>query len=606
MAIRTHNPTPDVANLVCLVMNPERPAAVRAKILLDVIAGSLGDPKRAQEVTERFLAEIIKQGASAQTEAARQEAEAIKAKYTQALEKLTQGPPRVATFVGPADPDLPGTERRAHVITPDGQERYPLLTEKVRMEDMTLGMSVFLDAEGVIVLGFSSSMPEVGEQATFLRRMPETNCIEVRYTDHPIVLYAAQPVLDALDAAEAGDGDGAISHGDSVLFCPRRRVAFDVIPSDDDREYRFVDTAKIPEVIPGRDIGSPNPILYWLMNRLRTVLHDSDVLERFGLSPRTNVFLTGRTGTGKTLTIRAFLYHFSQTLKEFTGREDLSSRVIRFKAGDLLSEWFGRTEKNLDSLFDDIQALAGEEVEFSDGRSGRLPVVVVFEEAEGLARRRGGNDSGPYDRIIGTLLQRLDDPTENLNQLPVFWITTSNRPDMLDSAMWRRLSGKRAHFGHLDQEGVIAVLGKKLKPDFPYASDNGASAGQARQAVIDQTVMSLFSPNGEDKGQIEITMRDGQKLIKYRRDFVTGAILDTGVANAVDRTVFAIDSDGGKGASLTPACVIEAIAEVTDSLADNLTMHNALDYVDLPDHTSVASVRRLRQTTGKRLHRMAQ
>ena len=57
---------------------------------------------------------------------------------------------------------------------------------------------------------------------------------------------------------------------------------------------------------------------------------------------------------------------------------------------------------------------------------------------------------------------------------------------------------------------------------------------------------------------------------------------------------------------MTPACVIEAITEVIDSIADNLTMHNALDYVDLPDHTTVASVRRLRQSTGQGMPRLHQ
>src|SRR5262249_6191595 len=153
---------------------------------------------------------------------------------------------------------------------------------------------------------------------------------------------------------------------------------------------------------------------------------------------------------------------------ERTGRQDLGSRVVRVKVAELLSEWLGKTDKNIEELFNDIQTVAAADVETTKGELVRLPVVVILEEVEGLARRRGGKDAGVYDGALTTLLQRLAGPMDELGKLPLFVLSTPNRPDLIDSAMARRL-GVQARFTRLDREGLAAVLDKKLRPNYPYA-----------------------------------------------------------------------------------------------------------------------------------------
>src|SRR5262249_47612132 len=148
-----------------------------------------------------------------------------------------------------------------------------------------------------------------------------------------------------------------------------------------------------------------------LVRRLRVLLFRPDLLGRFDVRPRFAVLLTGPTGCGKTLTLRAFLREFDRLLTERTGRRDLGSRVIRVRAAELLSEWLGRSEKNVEDLFNDVRTIAGTSVETARGERLLLPVVVILEEVEGLARRRGEAGAAVHDRILATLLQRLDDPT---------------------------------------------------------------------------------------------------------------------------------------------------------------------------------------------------
>jgi hypothetical protein len=575
-------------SLITMLSDPKKPAPLRAKILMDAIL-THPDPGQILPVLSALM-EKLGAGNGDAAEVAK-----LKAKYQEILAELENGPVRPATLIGLADGAMPGPKPRLHVVTPDGQERFPLLHQEVKLESLTRGMTALLDAKGNMVLGASSALPTVGQTALFLRRLPGTDIVEASFREEKLHLYACQGLVDAEEA-------GQLKRGDQVLFCSHRNFAFAKVPADTDRKHRFVDTAKVPEVIPTRDIGRPHWILGWMIRRLRILLHRPDVVKRLSLRPRAAIALIGPSGSGKTLTIRAFLHFFTTALRELTGRDDLGSRVIRAKTSDLLSEWLGRSDKNIEEFFDDIQALASEEIETADGRRIRLPVVVILEEGEGMARRRGDWDGGIYDRILGMMLQRLDDPTDDLARLPIFFLTTSNRPDVFDAAMWRRLAGIQARFTRLDREGLAAVLDKKLKPELPYASQNGTPAEQLRQRLIGQVVSWLFSPNGDDPAQLEITLRDGTKLIKHRRAFLTGAVVEQAMANAIDQLAFAAEESDEADVGLDATCLIDALEGVISGLADNVTAHNAVDYVDLPDHSPVANVRRMQQVGGRLSH----
>jgi ATP-dependent 26S proteasome regulatory subunit len=579
MTLKTLQNEKPHGKLVGMLLDQKKPSEVRAKMLVDLIMTTMHEPETIHGLMSQLLEETANAGATA-------ELEALKEQYKQALAEIEVGPARPATFIAEADGTMPGPKPRGYVATPDGQERFPMLHPDVKIEDIMPGMTVYLDAKGTHILGSSGWLPKVGQEATFVRRLGNSQRVEVSVQEEKVVLHASWKLIESIE-------EGNVARGDSVLMCGRRQFAFTSIPQDQDRSHRFVDKSRLPDVVASRDIGKPHWILPWMRKRLRIILTRPDLLERFDLRPRVSVLMTGPTGTGKTLTIRAFLHDFKTMLAEVTGRDDLGSRVIRIKTSDLLSEWFGKTDQNIDALFNDIHELASETVTLPDGREMKVPIVVIQEEGEGIARRRGAGDGGVYDRVIGMMLQRLDDPTEDLNKFPLVWITTSNRPDMLDSAMWRRLAGMQARFTRLDREGFAAVLGKKLKSHYPYASRNGTPVDELRRDAIDQVASWFFSPNGEDSGLCEMTLRDGKKLVKSRRDFLTGAIVEQGVSNSIDQAVFAADDVGEKAPGLSASALIDSLCNVIDSLAGNLTAANADDYVDLPEHTAVAAVRRL-------------
>jgi ATP-dependent 26S proteasome regulatory subunit len=559
-----------------LCLDRRKPPEVRAKILLDVLNNH--DEPTAQQAV---LADLLRQSASGPEAEVAQ----LRERYEQALAELEQGAVRPATYLGPADGTVPAPQPRAHVVTPDGQERFPTLHPRVRLAELQTGMTVFLDPRGSVVLGASPDPPRVGQEGTFLRLVEGTRLIEAAFQNDRLVLYAAAPVLEAVAA-------GRVKNGDRLLVCPRRHLALAVVPPETDHRHRFVDRGRVPDVVAERDIGKPHEVLDYLVRRLRIFLFRPDLLTRFDLRPRLSVLLTGPSGCGKTLTICAFLRELDRMLVERTGRHDLGSRVVRVKVAELLSEWLGKTDKNIEELFDDIHAVAAAEVVTAGGEKLRLPVVVILEEVEGLARRRGaGGDAGVYDRILGTLLQRLDAPTEGLDRLPLVVLSTTNRPDLIDAAMIRRL-GTQARFRRLDREGLAAVLDKKLKPHYAYAP------GERREALNEQVVRWLFGPGGPAQALLEVELADGRTLVKRRRDFLTGAVVEQAVAGAIDQVVGEAERTGSPEAGLTAAAVIEALRRQIDALADNLSQANAADYLDLPENAQVAALRRVSGPAG--------
>ena len=222
---------------ICL--DPARPPEARARMLLDVLLQN-ADPT----MQEAVLTDLLRQA----TPSKEAEAQRLIEAYEQALAELQSGPVRPATFLGPAPGDLPAPGQRVHVVSPDGQERYPLLTSRVKLADLEPGMTVYLDAKGSVVLGSTGLLPRTGQEGTFLRKVEGEGLLEAHVQNDRLVVHTAAPVREAL-------ANNELRAGDRLLVCPRRQVAFAVVPPPADYRHRFVEKTKAPEVVAGRDIG---------------------------------------------------------------------------------------------------------------------------------------------------------------------------------------------------------------------------------------------------------------------------------------------------------------------------------------------------------------
>jgi transitional endoplasmic reticulum ATPase len=149
--------------------------------------------------------------------------------------------------------------------------------------------------------------------------------------------------------------------------------------------------------------------------------------------------------------------------------------------------------------------------------------VVFFDEIDAIATERGRNqsDSGVSERVVSQLLTELDG-LEALEDVVV--IATSNRPDLIDSALLRpgRLD-RHVHVPVPDEDARRAILevhtrNKPLADDVDLdgiaqrtagfvGADVEALAREAAMAASREFVHSV-SPEevGESVGNVRITM----------------------------------------------------------------------------------------------------
>jgi len=162
------------------------------------------------------------------------------------------------------------------------------------------------------------------------------------------------------------------------------------------------------------------------------------------------IILAGPPGTGKTLLARAVAGESKAHIEIVAGPE-------------LLSKWFGESERQLRALFERARDLQ--------------PSVILFDELDGIAGTRNGDSL--HRSFVAQLLTLLDG-IEDRGQ--IFTIATTNRPEDIDPALRRpgrfdrvihmglpRRAGRKALFAHhtknmrLAADVDVSVLAPKTR-----------------------------------------------------------------------------------------------------------------------------------------------
>eukprot|EP00483_Globobulimina_turgida_P001698 UN01700 len=129
------------------------------------------------------------------------------------------------------------------------------------------------------------------------------------------------------------------------------------------------------------------------------------------------VLLYGPPGTGKTLIARK--------ISEILGCE--KPKIVN--GPEVESKWVGEAEKNIRTLFEEAQQ------EFEEkGEDNSNLHVIIFDEIDAIAKKRGGAHAKSRDGALNQLLCCLDG-VELLDNVLVFGLT--NRKDCLDPALLR-------------------------------------------------------------------------------------------------------------------------------------------------------------------------
>ena len=157
------------------------------------------------------------------------------------------------------------------------------------------------------------------------------------------------------------------------------------------------------------DVGGLASVKQKLMQGIELPLRNPSSFARLGIRPASGFLLFGPPGTGKTLIGRAVA-------------GETEANFISTKASDLLSKWFGESERQVARLFSRARQVA--------------PSIIFIDELDALAPPRGssGSDHGVSDRVVNTLLAEMDG-LETGGRVVV--IGATNRPTLIDPALLR-------------------------------------------------------------------------------------------------------------------------------------------------------------------------
>jgi transitional endoplasmic reticulum ATPase len=293
----------------------------------------------------------------------------------------------------------------------------------------------------------------------------------------------AMPLSDDVDINELAETTHGFVGADLAALC--REAAMHalrrVLPDIDLQEQRiapeileklfvtnndFLDSMKSINPSALREVFIEVPNVHWedvggldeLKENLKEVVEwpliNISSFKRIGIQPSKGILLFGPPGTGKTMLTKAVA-------------TESKANFISVKGSEILSKWFGESERKIAEIFKKAKQAS--------------PCIVFFDEIDAIAPIRGAAAGEPRvtERMVNTILSEMDG-LEELRGVVV--IGATNRPDLMDPALLRpgrfdeivlvpppdedaRMEILKVHTGHmsLDEDVKIKELAKKTE-----------------------------------------------------------------------------------------------------------------------------------------------
>ena len=558
-------------NVLTTLGNASIPMAARGQQMIDIMAGVKNGDDNCEEIAHEIFSRLQSQAADELGQA--------KLEYLNAvLAQIESAPLRAATFVQMADLDGSKVEH-ALVIADNGELAYVVAHDQKACKKLRIGDRVMLDAHGKILVHPSLNCLYFGHEARYERKIDERHIEVLTHQDDKLVVMVGPELMEAID-------NGTVERGAAIVLGAGERLGVRALPPVEKNHFRFLDTGGVPDILVDRDVASPPKVIEQVEKHVREEMTRPDKRRRFKLRPCITRLLAGVSGSGKTLAVQAIHRKLYEVMSEITGTPigKLPNRVFRFKTSQMLSMWLGESDKNIDKLFDEVEQVACVKYTNEKGKEFVLPVMVVLEEADGMGRARG--QEAIYDRILTTILQRLDPNRAGLSDKLVVFLSTTNEPQMIDPAFLRRIGGSVETFGRLDEKGFTEMLTKHV------AGLPAEGGKKGWEKIIEGVSRWMFDPE-QDAGVLALTYQGNpEPVIKHRRDFLTGALVDRAVQQAATKA-WEKSISGDPDAGITMALISGAISDQVHGIAHQVMVQNAHSYLDIPEGVRVSSVKRI-------------
>lgn len=352
--------------------------------------------------------------------------------------------------------------------------------------------------------------------------------------------------------------------GSKVIYDERHRFVLSSINTDTKGDELLSSLATLPTVRRA-DVGSPHPIAAQVVNHFRDALEHPDWVKQLGSRDRKGYLFVGQTGGGKSYHIKLIATEVHDLIEQHTGQR--TSRVFICDASQFWSPYFGETEQKITSWANKISALGSQKIKGQDGKEVAVPLLGVIEECEALFRSRGGDQHASghlFDRVLALLLQKLES-VENAIGVPIVWVCSTNRADLIDAAAMRRIGMRKAIFGNLDAEAANLVMLTKLK-----------KLKCNSQKLASEVIKYLYE-NEEGQGLARVTLEGGKTRTLKRCHLVTPAILEEAVSFAVDQCLEK-SREAGALQKVESGDVVQFLGTHFNHLSRMLTADNVPEY----------------------------
>ena len=483
-------------------------------------------------------------------------------KLREKLEALGENTLAAERFLGVTS--QPTGRMYAMVTRGEADVCLPCLPEDVA--EFQVGDPVLIDVKMDRIVGRDGSLPLAGDVVTVESIPPDK-------PGHVIVSHHDQRELARLHHSLI-DQPEACKPGTQVVYDSRRRFVLTVVDAQTNGQELLMELDKLP-VVRRSDVGSPNPVVDQIVGHFHDAVEHPEWLTQMGARDRRSYLFIGQTGGGKSYHLKLIAHELHELVEAYTGQR--TSRMFMCDASQFWSPYFGETEQRINRWAEKVQNLGCRRLRGRDGRDVLLPLLGVIEECEALFRSRGESQSSGhlFDRVLSLLLQKFES-IEGALRVPIVWICSTNRPDLVDSAALRRIGMRKICFGGLSASGAKSVLLKKISDQLPLRQADGRTNIQAREALVSKVIGYLYGPEPK-QAMADVTFGNGQHRMLNRSDVVTPAILEEAISSGIDRCLTK-SRQAGELLGLDADDVVAFLHRHFNSLAGIFTEHNIMEH----------------------------